>query len=507
MDVSIFYGMEKYELLKVMKKKLAGAFIGFIAACSIICFPAMGAPVLKFHNGNFRILQLTDLHLMPNNPEKCGETEATIRSIMASEQPDFVILTGDVVTYDPAMTGWRQVVDLFEELNVPFNVGMGNHDAEYLTKDEIYGFLTQSPCYVGSKNAEGIVKGGGTCAIEILGSDDKPASIIYSIDSNDYQPNKLLGHYDWIHADQLQWYRNVSGAYVEANGGTPLPSLAFFHIPLQEYGWVVDDPNTYGARYEGAGAPAEMNSGAFVTFAEGGDIMGVFTGHDHDNDYVGIARGIALGFGRCTGAEAYGQLPRGGRVIDLKEGKRRFDTYVSTPEGHGYSFHYPSGLNGEDIASAEYLPATVAEKGAPGLRYEYLEIENGRCKAVDQMNRMAVKSTGVMPGFDITKAPADDHFGYIFEGYIEIPVKGVYRFYTYSDDGSQLFIDGRLVVDNDGGHSARRREGKIALEAGLHPIKLYYFEDYMGQELEVGLSSLEIEEQPIPNSMLFTGIK
>lgn len=471
----------------------------------MISFCAMAAPVLKFQDGKFRILQLTDLHLMPNNPEKCAETEATIRSVVAAEKPDLVMLTGDVVTYDPAWTGWQQIVDLFEDMQVPFNVGMGNHDAEYLTKDEIFGFLTKSPWYVGSKNAEGISHGGGTCAIEIIGSDGKPASIIYSIDSNDYQPNKLFGHYDWIHFDQLQWYRDLSKAYTEANGGTPLPSLAFFHIPLQEYALVVNDPKTYGARHEGAGAPSGMNSGAYASFAEMGDIMGTFVGHDHDNDYVGIARGIALGFGRSTGAEAYGQLPRGGRVIDLTEGKRKFDTYVTTPEGRGYTFHYPSGLNGEEIEAAEYLPATLAVKGKPGLRYEYMEIENGRCKKVDQMGLMKVKSTGIMPNFDITGAPADDHFGYVFEGLIDIPVKGVYQFYTYSDDGSQLFIDDRLVVDNDGGHSARRREGKIALEAGLHPIKLYYFEDYMGQELEVGISSLEIDEQPVPSSMLFTG--
>ena len=250
-----------------------------------------------------------------------------------------------------------------------------------------------------------------------------------------------------------------------------------------------------------------MNSGAFLSFVEMKDIMGAFTGHDHDNDFIGINRGIALGFGRCTGAEAYGRLPRGGRVIDLTEGKRKFDTYVVTPAGREYSYHYPSGLNGEEIATANYLPASDVKKGQPGLRYEYMEIENGRCKKVDQMSLMKVKASGILPNFDITGAPAVDHFGYIFEGYIDIPAKGIYQFYTYSDDGSQLFIDGNLVVDNDGGHSARRREGKIALEAGLHPIKLYYFEDYMGQELEVGVSSLEIEEQPVPSSMLFTGIE
>ena len=485
-----------------MKNNIIAVCLAVAAALS-----AKAAPGLKFQDGKFRILQLTDLHLMPNNPEKCSETEATIRSVVASEKPDLIMFTGDVVTYDPAWTGWQQIVDLFEDLKVPFNVGMCNHDAEYLPKEEIYEFLTKSPWYAGSKNGEGISPGGGTCEIEILGSDGRPASVIYSIDSNDYQPDKLLGHYDWIRFDQLQWYRDTSRKYTEANGGTPLPSLAFFHIPLQEYAQVVEDPKTYGARHEGAGAPSDMNSGAYTSFAEMGDIMGTFTGHDHDNDFVGILRGIALGFGRCTGAEAYGELPRGGRVIDLTEGQRKFDTYIITPAGREYTFHYPSGLNGEEIATAEYLPATDVAKGKPGLRYEYMEIENGRCKKVEQMKLMTVKSTGIMPDLDITGSPADDHFGYVFEGYIDIPVKGLYQFYTYSDDGSQLFINDRLVVDNDGGHSARRREGKIALEAGLHPIKLFYFEDYMGQELEVGISSLEIEEQPVPASMLFTGIE
>ena len=41
-------------------------------------------------------------------------------------------------------------------------------------------------------------------------------------------------------------------------------------------------------------------------------------------------------------------------------------------------------------------------------------------------------------------------------------------FYTISDDGSKLYIDDKLIVDNDGGHSVRRAEGKVALEKGYH---------------------------------------
>ena len=90
-----------------------------------------------------------------------------------------------------------------------------------------------------------------------------------------------------------------------------------------------------------------------------------------------------------------------------------------------------------------------------------------------------------------------------FIGHLKIPKDGVYNFYTYSDDGSQLWIADQLVVDNDGSHNERRREGKIALRKGYHRLVLKYFDDYMGQQLQVGISSREISERLLPKEMLF----
>ena len=78
--------------------------------------PAYAAqPQLKFRNGKFRVLQLTDLHLMPNNPAKCAETEATVRDVVKHTNPDLVVLTGDVVTYDPAWTCLLYTSDAADE--------------------------------------------------------------------------------------------------------------------------------------------------------------------------------------------------------------------------------------------------------------------------------------------------------------------------------------------------------------------------------------------------------
>ncbi len=108
----------------------------------------------------------------------------------------------------------------------------------------------------------------------------------------------------------------------------------------------------------------------------------------------------------------------------------------------------------------------------------------------------------VEPGAPALHAIAD-HFAYEFRTLIYISKRGVYRFYTISDDGSKLYIDDKLIVDNDGGHSVRRAEGKVALEKGYHALHLLYFENYMGQELEVGFLGRDIPETPIPAEMLF----
>ena len=91
-----------------------------------------------------------------------------------------------------------------------------------------------------------------------------------------------------------------------------------------------------------------------------------------------------------------------------------------------------------------------------------------------------------MPSPSIAGAPDEDHFGYVFSGYVDVPEQGVWEFMTKSDDGSVLYIDGVKVVNNDGSHAAVAATGRIALEKGLHGFELLYFEDYEGQELEWG---------------------
>lgn len=157
-------------------------------------------------------------------------------------------------------------------------------------------------------------------------------AVIYCIDSHNHVRTQLAGEkgYAFITPEQVEWYRRSSDAFTKANGGQPLPAVAFFHIPFPEYYLATSDPSVimYGTRMEAPCSP-KLNTGLFVNMRVKGDVMGVFCGHDHDNDFAAMYHGILLAYGRFSGGNTeYNHLANGARVIVLKEGKRKFDTWI-----------------------------------------------------------------------------------------------------------------------------------------------------------------------------------
>lgn len=67
-------------------------------------------------------------------------------------------------------------------------------------------------------------------------------------------------------------------------------------------------------------------------------------------------------------------------------------------------------------------------------------------------------------------------FSATWSGKLVILRAGTYTFATDSDDGSWLYVDGTLVVENAGRHEVMRRTGTIRLEPGDHDIFLKYFQ-------------------------------
>jgi hypothetical protein len=71
-------------------------------------------------------------------------------------------------------------------------------------------------------------------------------------------------------------------------------------------------------------------------------------------------------------------------------------------------------------------------------------------------------------------------FGIRWDGRLSVPADGEYRFRTISDDGSRIWIDGELVVDNWGSHGMEAKQESLELEGGDHSIQVEY-QDFGGE--------------------------
>lgn len=136
-----------------------------------------------------------------------------------------------------------------------------------------------------------------------------------------------------------------------------------------------------------------------------------------------------------------------------------------------------------------------------GVKYSYYY---GKFSSVEELLHSKIIDQGTMTSPSIEGAQQEDHFGYIYTGYIYAPVNGVYTFLTQSDDGSVFYIGNEKIVDNDGSHAAISATGEVALKQGYHPFKLLYFEDYEGEFLAWKWKlPKEKEFADIPNENLF----
>ena len=292
---------------------------------------------LNFKNGEFKIVQFTDTHINLSEGKNLDVYDF-IKTIVDVEKPDFVILTGDVINGSNPWEGYERMAEIFKAAKVPWAVVYGNHDSESGTaRKDIEDFVEKLPYCLNVD--EGLPEGNSNFVLPVYGESSKVKALLYCIDSNDYSKQKpLVNGYGWIGFSQIEWYRKTSAGYTKANGGKPLPALAFFHIPLPEYTEAVNNQKypPIGRVKEGEASP-KVNSGFFVSMLEMGDVMGTFVGHDHYNDYIAYLNGIGLAYGRVTKFN----LPRpewqslpGGRVIVLKEGEHKFTTWIRDKDGN-----------------------------------------------------------------------------------------------------------------------------------------------------------------------------
>ena len=331
-------------------KKIATLLIAALCALQL---SAQKKDISFNSNGELRILQLTDLHLQIEKPQEHDKSLGRIDHIIKAEKPDFIAITGDVVTgnRETRVQMWDKVLAFLDSYRIPYAIAYGNHDAEgSMTRPEMSQNIIKKGKYcVNTLNDKGEL---ADIRIPVKPSDRKSCADpldIYMLDSHDY-PHKQgyeegkYGKYAWFKFDQICWFRQQCEAATAANGGVNVPSLVFFHIPLREFNEAYAN-GAIGTKGE-SGGESMINAGMFCAMLETGNTMGVFVGHDHDDTYITSHYGIALGYGGFSGDDTtYNHLAHGLRVIVVKEGQRSFRTWIHEEDDRiEYPVEYTDGI-------------------------------------------------------------------------------------------------------------------------------------------------------------------
>lgn len=286
---------------------------------------------------DFKVVQLTDIHIGGGamSKEKDRKAMNAVAAMLTYEKPDLVILTGDMVYPVPFQAGTfnnsiatDMLITLLETLGVYYAPVFGNHDSEAYsthTRDEIGDMWgADNLNYSLFKKGPADIEGVGNYVIKVKGTDGRVNNAFYLLDSNEYldtDPMGILGQYDRIHDNQIQWYRNSVEAIDAANndGDEIFTSFAFFHIPLQEYdaAWKEYAANGYkdteNVKHISGGyhEPEEKvccsaePENFFETILELGSTKATFVGHDHINNSILNYKGVDLVYGMSIDYLAY----------------------------------------------------------------------------------------------------------------------------------------------------------------------------------------------------------
>ena len=312
---------------------------------------------LRFRDGRFRILQVSDpqdmhypRHSMIKMLDKAYDTI----------KPDLVVFTGDNVLSNHLLDarignrksaeGWeatrdrmrkslRIILEPLEKRNIPFGMIFGNHDDMCdMTKEEIIDLYREYSCFVGLTDTYGFGDI-GTHNIPVYSGDTAKFNL-WMMDTS-RQDKTLDKGFEGVTDKAVEWYVRQSNALKEQNGGEPVPSLMFQHIPMSEIDECVEE---CGADDEGAVKyyeedryirlkPEKVNSGRlyeptpgckanygqFDAVKQQGDVLAVVYGHHHMNMFDITHEGVRMIQTPAASFRCYGNSLRGVRLFEIDE--------------------------------------------------------------------------------------------------------------------------------------------------------------------------------------------
>jgi len=164
------------------------------------------------------------------------------------------------------------------------------------------------------------------------------------------------------------------------------------------------------------------------------------------------------------------------------------------------------GSQNEESTVSEAFFRVIATGNGIGVNFKYYEGEDWHFLPVfETLQPIKTGKKYQIRIDDINERPGQ--FAIKYSSYLKIDEAGEYKFYITSDDGSKLFINGDMIVDNDGGHGAIERSGIVNLEEGRAHLEVEYFNEAGGWWLDTYYKGPGLTKQIIQADKLYLNDK
>ncbi len=364
---------------------------------------------IKFgEDGKLKILHITDTHLNLNH--NFDPTIWLVERACETEKPDIVMLTGDIVLNCENAEDTKKMINalmnIFDSRNIPVAVTFGNHDSEQgaMTREELMAYYNTFSCSVSVDDGEAL-SGCGTYNIPVLSSDGKKVKFnLWVFDSGDYDEE---GRYSCVKPDQIEWYKQTSDKLKAKNKGNVVNSLVFQHIIVgeiydalqksdswksysykhlynkEEYYMFDPDRINYGTLREYP-CPGYDNYGQFDAMVVQGDVLAMFSGHDHTNAFGVRYKGIDIVNSLSTRyIGLFHSTQCGYRVIEIDENDTTtYETRVARMfDMYDFETVKEEKKNGDEVTYAIALEFAVkgkVQKFATVVYGKFIEAVTGR---------------------------------------------------------------------------------------------------------------------------------
>ena len=379
----------------------------FLAAVFVFCsapYASAARADLSFRaDGTFTVLQLSDPQ---DDAYLAWDMLNLLKRAVETADPDLIVLTGDLVEDSrigdagvdafPGQEGVN-VTDLTGKLNyaktranveaavkaeltvlegfgVPYVIALGNNDRRVglSSADWLEIFSAYPHCIIFDESPD--AQDGIDYHVTVKNTSGQDALNVWLMDT--------CG--GGISDEQVDWYKQTSKEISAANGGTPVPAMAFQHIQVSDIGNLFEPcaATDEGARkvdsgfvrlnkeiangYNFYGYAPGRTSYEFSAWKECGDVMAAFFGHQHVEGFSGTWDGIELGF--TYGCEMAKTGPYGFRVFTL------YEDDITNYDNVSYTYSGYVKLGTVTVTPDEYGPYKTPSNSFVAYLYKFVNL-------------------------------------------------------------------------------------------------------------------------------------